>query len=50
MLKLLSGEDFLKWLNLACTVVDAILVASKKSKKTNVTILEILVQYRYLGQ
>jgi len=47
MLKLLGGEDFLKWLKLACKAGDAILVASKK---TNVTILEILVQYCNLGQ
>ena len=38
MLKLLTGEDFLKWLKHACTAGDAILVASKK---TNVTVLEI---------
>jgi hypothetical protein len=38
MLKLLPGEDFLKWLKLACTAGDAILVASEK---TNVKVLEI---------
>ena len=38
MLKMLAGEDFLRWLWLPCKAGDTILVASKK---TNVTVWEI---------
>ena len=47
MLKLLAGEDFLKWLKLVCTLCDAILVAWKK---TNVTVRENQIQDHHLGE